>query len=57
MNKQEMLDAIPDFVERHWPKIDPLGRVRTPGRGEAAVAISAFILEVVPEDQDAPTSQ
>lgn len=53
MTRQELLDAIPGFVEANWPKNDTaaLGGERTPGRGEAVVAITRFILEVMPDDQ------
>jgi len=52
MTKEQLLAAVPDYVDRCWPKSDTAaqGGPATPGRGEAVVAITRFILDVVPED-------
>jgi hypothetical protein len=53
MRKQELLDAVPAYVDEHWPKNDTAaeGGPATPGRGEAAVAITRFIMDTVPDDK------
>jgi hypothetical protein len=45
---QQLLDALPDFVERHWPKNTTAehGGPATPGRGEAMAAVAMFITEL-----------
>ena len=46
--KHELYDAMPEFIERHWPKNDTAatGGPATPGRGEAMAAIAMFIAEL-----------
>ncbi len=46
--KDDLQQALPDFIERHWPKNDTAadGGHATPGRGEAMAAIAMFIEEL-----------
>lgn len=59
MTKQELYDAIPEFVDRHWPKNDTAahGGAPTPGRGEVAVLLTRFVTEAVPDDPSASRLQ
>jgi hypothetical protein len=52
--KQELLDMIPVFVEKHYPKNDTAahGGPATPGRGEATVLLTRFIMELSNEWED-----
>jgi hypothetical protein len=48
---QQLWDAVPGFIERHWPKNDTAadGGAPTPGRGHATVTVSRFITEFAAE--------
>ena len=48
---QQLWDAVPGFIERHWPKNDTAaeGGAPTPGRGDATVTVSKFITEFAAE--------
>jgi len=46
--KHRLYDAMPGFIEKHWPKNNTAatGGPTTPGRGEAMAAIAMFIAEL-----------
>ena len=46
MNQQQMLSAIPSFIEEHYPKNRTAadGGPPTPGRGEAVVLLTRFVM-------------
>jgi hypothetical protein len=46
--REDLRQAVPDFIERHWPKNDTAaqGGPATPGRGEAMAAVAMFIFEL-----------
>jgi hypothetical protein len=54
VTKEDLLAAIPAFVERHYPKNGTAaqGGERTPGRGEAAVLLARFVGELPKPEED-----
>jgi hypothetical protein len=49
MSEQELMELIPEFVEEEFPKQDTEGLIKTPGRGEAAVLLTKFLMHAFKE--------
>jgi hypothetical protein len=59
VTRQQLRDAVPDFIETYYPKNETAaaGGAATPGRGEAMTVIAAFITEVMPDAEGAASAQ